>query len=375
MSTISNRFFVTAIEDGTTLHGSLNATQTLTQAYSGGNAVPDWTVEGKQPIIYLNLFSGSRKVINLDEGSIKWYYNNEELHFYSNGNSHGGNFKKDTYDDGLPALKILKNFATSDNVVDTITITCSGTYNGIEFSASIQIRVSVISNNGYFGVLDFKNGKSVFTDASDKITINAHLYESGATDEFPKGKYTVKWYLNDAEKKGQENEADKNYYLEISASQVTDNAIVRASFLVNNTVVYNTYVSIDDQTDPEYMYIQYNGANGQSATLRKDQSVKFDIWVGKMDNPEAVSEYSNFKIKLLDSNGNVYTDNLEGIPDVNPNNGWRTLSTGMNFLNNKASITITYATVNKLGKSLTGIIQASETYVNEFPDVELNPQT
>ena len=375
MSTISNRFFVTAIEDGTTLHGSLNATKTLTQAYSGGNAVPDWTNMDEQPIIYLNLFSGSKQVTNVDVGSITWYYNNSPM-IFTGGTSQGRIFQTTTHPDSLAALKIIKNIATADNVVDTHTVTCSGTYNGIEFSASIQIRVSVISNNGYFGVLDFKDGKSVFTDDTNNITINAHLYESGATAELPKGKYSVKWYLNDVEKTGQGGETDGNYYLKISASQVTDNAIVRASFLANNNVVYNTYVSIDDQTDPEYMYIQYNGANGQSATLRKDQSVKFDIWVGKMDNPEAVSAYSNFKIKLLDSTGNVYTGGLEGIPDVpDGGDGWRPLNAGMNFINNKASITITYDTVNRLGKSLTGIIQASETYTNEYPDVELNPKS
>lgn len=370
MSTISNRFFVTAIEDGTTLHGSLNATKTLTQAYSGGNAVPNWTNEDEQPIIYLNLFSGSKKVTNLGEGDIKWYYNNTLMEFH-NGISGGGNFKTDNYY-GSPALKIIKNFATEDNVVETRTITCSGTYNGIEFSASIQIRISVISNNGHFGVLEFEGGKSVFTDGVSEIKINAHLYESGATDELPKEKYAVEWYLNDVKKIGQVNEADKNYYLKIFASQVTDNAIVRASFLVNNTVVYNTYVSIDDQTDSEYMYIQYNGANGQSATLRKDQEVTFDIWVGKMDNPEVISQYSSFKIKLLDSNGSVYTGDLEGIS--NATDGWRPLNTGSNAMNRKASITIKYDTVNLLGKSLTGIIQASKTEVGEIPDVELEPK-
>lgn len=360
MRTISNRFFITAIEDGTTLHGSLNATKTLTQAYSGGNAIPDWTSVDEQPIIYLSLFSGSKQVTNVDVGSIKWYCNNSPLVF-TGGISQGGIFQTDTYLDS-PALKIIKNFATADNVVDTHTVTCSGTYNGIEFSASIQIRVSVVSNNGYFGVLDFKDGKSVFTDDVDEIIINAHLYESGATDELPKGKYSVVWYLNDVEKTGQGNtETDGNYYLKIPASQVTDNAIVRASFLVNNTVVYNTYVSIDDQTDSEYMYIQYNGANGQSATLRKDQSVTFDIWVGKMDNPEAISNYKDFKIKLLDSNGSVYTGNLEGINNADPDDDyWRQLDTSMTFYGGKASITITYDIATQLGKSLTGIIMATE---------------
>jgi hypothetical protein len=369
MSNISNRFFVTAIEDGTTLHGSLNTTKTLTQSYIGSNAVPNWTNADEQPIIYLNLYNGSKKVTNLGEGDIKWYYNTTEMQFTENGVSHGGNFKTDKYG-GLPALKIIKNFATSDNVVDTITITCSGTYNGIEFSASIQIRVTVVSPRGYFGVLEFEDGKSVFTDDGDKITIKAHLYETGTPDEQAKKDYAVKWYLNDVETTGQgTGETDTHYYLKISDAQVTDNAIVRASFLVNNTVVYNTYVSIDDQTDPEYMYIQYNGANGQSATLRKDQEVTFDIWVGKTDDPKPVFRNMLYEIKLLDSNGEVVQENIEGL---NPaTDGWRTLR--KKGFEQKAYITITYPMVTELGRSITGIIRATEHEL-DFGGGDLTPQ-
>ena len=59
MSTISNRFFIEAIDDGSTLHGSLLSTKPLTQALvSSGAAVPDWTVAANQPIVYVDLING-----------------------------------------------------------------------------------------------------------------------------------------------------------------------------------------------------------------------------------------------------------------------------------------------------------------------------
>ena len=58
MSQISNRFYVTALDDGTTLHGNLASTKPLSQAWNGSSAVPNWTQASEQPVIYLTLLSG-----------------------------------------------------------------------------------------------------------------------------------------------------------------------------------------------------------------------------------------------------------------------------------------------------------------------------
>ena len=57
MSSISNRFFVTALDDGTTLHGNLASDKSLSQAWSGTSAIPNWTIASEQPTIYLTLMT------------------------------------------------------------------------------------------------------------------------------------------------------------------------------------------------------------------------------------------------------------------------------------------------------------------------------
>ena len=77
MSTVSNRFYVEAIDDGSTLHGQLLSTKALTQAWNGSAAIPDWTQAANQPIVFVDLLSGSQKVTP-DAGGT-WYYNNQEI--------------------------------------------------------------------------------------------------------------------------------------------------------------------------------------------------------------------------------------------------------------------------------------------------------
>lgn len=361
MSKISNRFFVTAIDDGVTLHGSLTADRTLTQAWTGNTLTPDWSDTNYQPTISLTLNSGVSKVY--PSGNYKWQLNGQDISFGEDGVStgdHDGLFKR--FKDGqTPKLKIISNLNSNTNTVDTNTITFIGEYNtggnaDIGFSASILTRISVMNKGGYVGVLEFENGVANITNDNDSVKINAKLYGSGENTDVTASEYTVNWFINDEQK------ATNVKSLTVYGSQVTDIATIRAEFKGNdNELLYTAYTYVDDLTDPEYMYIQYNGANGQSATLRKDEEVTFDIWVGKMDNPDAMSNYTDFKIKLLDSNGSVYTGNLDGIPNVpEGSDGWRPLNTGINQFKNKASITITYDIATQLGKSLTGIIMATE---------------
>lgn len=368
MSKISNRFFVTAIDDGITLHGSLSSDKTLTQAWTGSTVTPDWTKEENQPTIYLTLYSGSNTAIsNNVKDNYKWYNDGQQITFDSDGISDDGIFKKTTTKDNMPALKIIGNMRSNENTVDTNTITLVGQYDAgsnslLDFSASIQTRISVMNQGGYIGVLEFEDGISNITNENSEVKIIARLYGSGESTSIAASNYKVLWYVNDELKTGSSDTINGYYYLKVLNSQITDNAIVRAEFKgKSDELLYTAFTSVDDLTDPEYMYIQYNGENGQSATLRKGEEVTFDIWVGKMDNPDKKSNYIDFKIKLLDSNGNVYTENLEGIPNVpEGGDGWRPLNTSINQFINKASITITYDIATQLGKSLTGIIMATE---------------
>lgn len=380
MSKISNRFFVTAIDDGITLHGSLSSDKTLTQAWTGSTVTPDWTKEENQPTIYLTLYSGSNTAIsNNVKDNYQWYNDGQPITFDSDGISDDGIFKKTTKNN-MPALKIIGNMRSNVNTVDTNTITLVGQYDAgsnslLDFSASIQTRISVMNQGGYIGVLEYENGISNITNENSEVKIIARLYGSGESTAIAASNYKVLWYVNDELKTGSSDTINKYYYLKISNSQITDNAIVRAEFKGNSDeLLYTAFTSVDDLTDPEYMYIQYNGENGQSATLRKDEEVTFDIWVGKMDDPNTISNYRDFKIKLLDSNGQFYNDNIDGINNADKDDDyWRPLDTGTIAVGRKASITITYDTVNLLGKSLTGIIMATELNL-DFGGGDLTPQ-
>lgn len=364
MSKISSTFIVTAIDDGLTLHGSLSANKTLTQAWTGNTFTPDWSVVENQPTITLTLYSGATNVTPDEE--YEWQLDGTKIVFGEDGISEDGLFKK-FEEGGTPKLKIIGNLQTEANSVDTHTITFVGKYNtggsaSLDFSASILTRISVMNQGGYIGVLEFKGGNANITNEISEVLIFAKLYGSGENTEVATSDYIVSWYVNEELKSGSTS-VTEGYYLKVTNSQVTDNAVVRAEFKgkQNNELLYTAFTSVDDLTDPERMYIQYNGSDGQSATLRKGEEVTFDIWVGKTDNPNAMSNYTDFKIKLLDSNGSVYTGNLDGIPNVpEGGDGWRPLNTGINQFKNKASITITYDIATQLGKSLAGIILATE---------------
>jgi hypothetical protein len=251
-------------------------------------------------------------------------------------------------------------------------ITFKGSYvingSGVEFACDAQVRISAITANGNLGVINFVNGVSDITEAGQTITMYGRLYNAdgqAATD------VTTKWYLNDssAPTSGQTISGYANAY-QVGESQVVDHATVRCVFYdASNNLLYTAYAGIDDMQDPEFMYIQYNGANGNAASLRKDESVSFSIWVGRRDDPSvlggtATPTYSTYKVKLLDGTGAVIGGSGDsgrsvigsGIPDAD-SDGYRTLSMSAGV----ASITIPYSVVNSATygkKNMTGIVIA-----------------
>lgn len=373
MSTISNRFFVTALDDGTTLHGGLASTKPLVQAWNGNAPEPNWTDESKRPIIYLTLYKGADQA-SWNNSDIYWNYNNISLSFGANGLSinPSGLFQMTTYND-MPALKIMKNIATSD-AVTTSTITAFGYYNldnaQMPFSASIQLRTTTITGSkGFLGLIYCVDGKSVLTSKTDSVTLYGKLY-SGSNGELLAGDYSVNWYINDTliESTNQSsthigNEVEGFPTLTVKADTITDNAIVKAEFVHQSSVVYTDYLSVDDLADPEYMYIQYNGENGNGASLRRGEAVEFSIWVGTLDSAAIDTSFSNFYVRILDSAGAQYNGSLSGIPSVvsntvNPSKnalGYRALSKDSS---NKATLTVSYDNVVTCGGNLTGYVLA-----------------
>lgn len=395
MSSVGNRFYVTALEDGTTLHGNLVSVGSLTQGWveSTQTPVPNWKTEtDKQPLIYLTLLSGNNTV-NPDSNNQKWYYENVELTFGNDGKSTNEGlvdvFQRTTHD-GAPALKIIDNLASSSNVnLDTIRFSGQYTSSGaaIGFSATIQVRITSMTAGSNLGVIEFANGISDITQKDQTISMTASLYSSEGQSV---SVFQTEWKVNGVTK--QSKSSTKTF--SVNEGEIVDHAIIQCDFYDGDSKLYSAYAAIDDMQDSEFMYIQYNGNNGNAASLRKSENATFQVWVGTRDNSNVlmnksvtpnVPMYGYIAVKLIDGQGipiggkddttSDKTMRSESLGSVIPacvggvsGDGWRNYTQTMS--QGKATITIPYDVVNdadgKIGKkNLTGIIIAYTQ--NPFP--------
>ena len=351
MSTVSNRFYVTAIDDGTTLHGALQSTKPLSQAWTGSAAVPDWANADNRPVIYLTLMEGSSYV--LPESVYKWKYNGVEIDFSQ------GVFEKVTYipqgySSAVPAIRINQNMASSENV-DVDIISFEGSYEmagaQVGFSASATIRITTVTSGGLFGIIEFDGEKNI-TEKGQQIRMFGTLFD-GSGNEITSG-YTAAFYLND------ENNLIKtttplDRFAVVNEGDIVDSAVIICKFTYSeNGQTYTAYDTIDDQQDPEFMYIQYNGANGNAASLKKGETVTFNIWMG-LTNDSAVEQGWMFKLKVLNANGEVNAAQFNDIPNAD-DDGWRALQ----VVQGKASVAVSYDTTKALGNYMTGLILAEK---------------
>lgn len=366
MSQISNRFFVTALDDGTTLHGNLASDKSLSQAWSGTAAIPNWTIASEQPTIYLTMLAGAELVQPKD--NYKWLYNGQEITFNDSGISTNpvSLFQKTTKNvtyGGVtktePALKIIGNLASSSNV-DVDMITFQGEYeiggSAIAFSCDAQIRISTITGNGFLGVINFVDGKADIVEKGQVITMYGKLHDASGAEV---AGYSTKWYVNDSTTgtSGQTISGHANAF-QVTETQVVDHATIKCEFYTGTTLRCSAFAGVDDMQDPEFMYIQYNGANGNAASLRSGDTVTFYIWVGTREDASVIGgpdnpTFSVFKARLLDGDGTEITGHLVDIPDRGAD-GLRQLSVS----GGKASIKVNYSVVSDHKKNLTGIIIA-----------------
>lgn len=351
MSTVSNRFYVTAIDDGTTLHGALQSTKPLSQAWTGSAAVPDWTNADNRPVIYLTLMEGSSYVV--PESGYKWKYNGVEIDFSQ------GVFEKVTYipqgySSAVPAIRINQNLASSENV-DVDIISFEGSYEmagaQVGFSASATIRITTVTSGGLFGIIEFDGEKNI-TVKGQQIRMFGTLFD-GSGNEITSG-YTAAFYLND-ESHLIKTTTPLDRYAVVNEGDIVDSAVIICKFTYSeNGQTYTAYDTIDDQQDPEFMYIQYNGANGNAASLKKGESVTFSIWMGQANNP-AIEDGWMFKLKVLDAEGLLSNAQFDDLPNAD-NDGWRALTVS----SGKASVQVSYDTAKALGKYMTGLILAEK---------------
>ena len=386
MSSVSNRFYVEAIDDGTTLHGQLLSTKSLSQAWTNGNvAVPSWTTPANQPTVYVDLMCGASKVTP-DEGGT-WYYNGNPIAWASSSataTSTDGLFQKvNNYPNSTnptAAIKIIGNIASSTNV-NTDSLTYSGTYtlqgSPIGFSVSTLIKITGISSAGIFGFIEFV-GSNVVTEKNQNITMYARLFNANGEELVAvsnSNPFSTTWKMNNTSKGAGTDVTigGATYYnaKQINESNITDNSVIECTFSyttmidgVSTTLTYKAYESIDDQTDYEQMYIQYSGGSDTAATLKPNGTITFDIWMGTQDDPKVDTSWTDFYVKLLGADGTVINSNISGVPNVissqsDPHYGWRDISGDGSV----AHITLTYAIVHDSAtfkNYLTGIVLAEK---------------
>jgi hypothetical protein len=385
MSSVSNRFYVEAIDDGSTLHGQLLSTKALTQAWTGSAAVPNWTDAANQPTVYVDLMSGTSKVTP-DAGG-KWYYNNVEIEWAdasATAVSTDGRFQKvnnyPTSANPTAAIKIIANLASNSNVnTDSLTYTGSYTLGGspIGFSVSTFIRITGVSSAGIFGFIEFV-GSNIVTEKNQVVTMYARLFSADGneiTATASGSPFSTAWKMNNASigAGGDVTVNGQTYHnaKQVSESQITDNSIIECDFSyittidgTSTTLTYTTFENVDDQTDLEQMYIQYNGGNDTSATLKRGGSITWDIWMGAQDDPTVDTSWTQFYVKLLNADGEIVHNNITGIPSEitdssDAHYGWRPLT----WDGSAAHITLTYDIVHDSStfkKYLTGIVLAEK---------------
>lgn len=382
MSSVSNRFFVTAIKDGSTASAVMRCDSSLSQMYnpSSGACVPDWNAAASHPLVWVESDLGGRKKAP-ESSTSKWYYNGVEILFDANGMSTnftqtvGGStypvFEKTTRTASQidwPALRVLRNLASVGNTDQDVlsfegSLEVSGSQLG--FSVSTPVRLSQMSQSGWMGVL---KGDQAITEKNGTATVTAELYNGGTQ----KTTFHTKWYdEGSGTLLGTANAANRTASFTINESSITDYVVLRCDFYESsssNEVLYSMFWEIDDETDSEKMYIANSaGNNRNSAALRDGESVTFIAWMGTSSDQTAIdSRYTNWKCKIMDSTGSVVKEVKTPMAGKTPD-----ASTGLFDITNSitvpgvngsitgGSVTIDFATADEWGGTISGIITAT----------------
>ena len=367
MGKISSQFVVTALEDGLTIHGSLTSDKTLTQIVGPNTITPDWSVDANRPTITLRVQKGSQYIT---AQNYTWYINGVAI------DSSDARFQMGTtIISGVtcPTLKIKQNLGGPGNLdLDTISIVGKIESNGalLDFSAGIEVKISRLTGSGYTPALCF-NGKAYIDTKGEYICIYAPLYtESGAVQS-----YACRWYINydDEVTATAAPQGGGSYKSTVTVDGVTypclylyegdveDFTVVRCEYLVGGNVEAVETVNVNDEQDPDMMYITYganqSGYDGTPASLKTGQSVTFNIWVALMDNPAheaTMAKYVRYKVKLLDASASTITASI--LSGATIEDGWAILTPDAQH---KIHVTVSYANAVDYGKGkVTGIVQA-----------------
>lgn len=400
MPQVSNRFFVTAIQDGQVASGYLRADKSLQQFYDRDTATcaPDWSVVmsggsdvGVHPLITAYTRLGG--TIQAPQTN-KWYWNGQEIQFSGNNSTNftytkGGTtyplFIKGTNAQGLPTLKINGNLAgwnASDPHtvnIDQDIISNQGTMeaggDSLAYSMDIVVRLSqLVATNGYWGDISY-DGNSVITSpditsAEGKVKLLPSLY-LGTTAQAA-ADFSVKWYIEGvsdysgysnpsrfATKKSGTQDAMS---LTLTADDVVDNITVRCDFFdSSDNLKCSAYIEVDDAQDDDEMQITHPGGESNANLRKSDISVTFTIWMcSRTDVTQIKNGYTHFKVKLLSSTGATITSQIgtpdaDGYLDITNNN---VTVIGTTVAAKAGVVTIPYSVAHNNGDSISGVIVA-----------------
>lgn len=407
MGYVSNQIFMSAIDDGTTIHGSLVANKSLSQGYNkdNGRFTPDWS-EGAGPTIYLTLLDGATPIVPTGwsaatQNAVRWDWNNTTLTFDENGYSTNAKstdghslFQRTTYTWSgitMPALKIVYDLALAGSLNNDIIriqgyVEMSG--DPIPFSAAVTVQLGEISSNGYFGGIDFPDGSVILSD-DQTIRCVANLYSAGE----PVSEYRCSWKFNgDAVTSTNPND---NIYMSSSGSGKTndilhvsgddqggvfDIATVSCTFQAKDENDATKWVdvltlteTIDDQGDEELMYVYYTlggtsaKINGAPVSLHKGQKVTWDIFIATNTDAEDIKTVKKFEFMPKKADGSAMTSSDFTSESGSPlnvaakwNDGWCDISkTGSGQAWTRGGFTCCFADIHNAGKNISGIVRAT----------------
>lgn len=254
---INDSFSVTLLSKGDSPTIFLEANPLLWQGISsdGLTIVPDYAVPANQPVITPKILSSLRsEYISIIPESDRWWYNDQELTFDTNGNvtapaAAAGLFKRDKV---AGTLRVIKNLASATNKnPDTIKfeglIETGGTRTVV--SHTIRVQIEEMAGSTYSGQVQLT---STTIDAADTvITATARLFAAAA--EITTG-FNVKWYeavaLSENPTGWAPFKIGTGKTVAIGAVDVDSRQLFKAEFEVNNNVVSTVIFAIYDTQDP-----------------------------------------------------------------------------------------------------------------------------
>lgn len=261
---INDSFSVILLSKGDSPTIFLESNPLLWQGISsdGLTIVPDFTLSANQPVITPKILSSLRsEYIPIVPESDRWWYNDQELTFASNGDVTApaaavGLFRRDKV---AGTLRVINNLASATNKnPDTIkfegVIETGGTTTIV--SHTIRVQIEEMAGSTYTGQVQLS---STTIDATDTvITATARLFASAA--EITTG-FNMKWYEAVALTENPTGwipfKLGSGKSITIGAVDVDSRQLFKAEFEVNNNIVSTVIFAIYDTQDPYMISMPY----------------------------------------------------------------------------------------------------------------------